>query len=91
MSSKAEEITQIRKITAEKYSENKIHTLYVHRKFTGKDYVIWVRMSDLQENLDLRNLSHLVSKQIKNYWRSAKPTKDQAKKIQKKMESMNWW
>ena len=67
MSSKAEEITQIRKITAEKYSENKIHTLYVHRKFTGKDYVIWVRMSDLQENLDLRNLSHLVLKQIKNY------------------------
>ena len=67
MSSKAEEITQIRKITAEKYSENKIHTLCVHRKCTGKDYVIWVRMSDLQENLDLRNLSHLVLKQIKNY------------------------
>ena len=66
MSSKAEELTQIRKITAEKYSKNKIHTLCVYKKFTGKNYVIWVKMSDLQENLDLRNLCHLASKKIKS-------------------------
>ena len=59
MSSKAEKLTQIRKITARKYSENKIHTICVYKNITGKDYVIWVKMIDLQENLDLRNLCHL--------------------------------
>ena len=65
MSSKTEELTQIRKITTEKYSVNKIHTLCVYRKFTGKNYVIWVKMSDLQENVYLQNLCHLASKKLK--------------------------
>ena len=85
MSSKAEEITQIRKITAEKYSENKIHTLCVYRKFTGKDFVMSVKMSDLQENLDLQNLCHLASKKIKSYCGTKNPTKDQVKKHKIKM------
>ena len=60
MSSGAEELTQIRKITDEKYSENKIHTLCVHRKFADEDYVIWVKMNDLQKILNLQNLCHLA-------------------------------
>ena len=65
MSSGPEELTQIRKLAVEKYSENKIHTLCVYKKSTGKDYVIWVKMYDLQENLDLQNLCHLASKKLK--------------------------
>ena len=53
MSSGLEELTQIRKITAEKYSENKFHTLCVYKKFADEDYVIWMKMNDLQKNLDL--------------------------------------
>ena len=60
MSSGAEELTQIRKITDEKYSENKIHTLCVYRKFADEDYVIWVKMNDLQKILNLQNLCHLA-------------------------------
>ena len=62
MSSGPEELTQIRKLAVEKYSENKIHTLCVYKKSTGKDYVIWMKMYDLQENLDLQNICHLASK-----------------------------
>ena len=65
MSSGPEELTQIRKLAVEKYSENKIHTLCVYKKSTGEDYAIWVKMYDLQENLDLQNLCHLASKKLK--------------------------
>ena len=79
MSSKAEELTQIRNRTAEKYSENKIDTLCVHRKFSSQDYVIWMKVSDLQENLHLLDLCHLASKKIKSYCGTKHPTKDQVK------------
>ena len=51
MSSKAERLTEERKITAKKYSDNKIHTTCVYRKCTDEDYVIWVKMIDLQRRL----------------------------------------
>ena len=84
MSGKAEEFTQVRKVTAGKYSKNKIHTLCVYRKFTGKDYVIWVKISDLQENLDLLNLCHLAWKKIKSYCGTKHSTKDQVKNTKEK-------
>ena len=49
MSSGAEGLTQIRKITAEIYSENKIHTIRFHRRGANELYVIWVKINDLQE------------------------------------------
>ena len=51
MSSRAERLTKERKITAKKYSDNKIHTLCLYRKCADEDYVIWIKMIDLQKRL----------------------------------------
>ena len=40
MSSGEETLIEERKITAKKYSDDKIHTICVYRKFTGEYYVI---------------------------------------------------
>ena len=65
MTSEAKVPTQIRKITAEKYPENKIHILWLYKKFTDCFYVIWVSMIDLQKLLDLQNLSYSAIKKFK--------------------------
>ena len=49
MSIGAETLTQIRKITVEKYSENKVHTICVNKRGANDFYVIWVKMSYLQK------------------------------------------
>ena len=40
MSSEARRLTEERKVTAETYAENKIHSIRLYRKFTDEDYVI---------------------------------------------------
>ena len=60
MSSEAERLTQERKINVKKYSKNKIHAICVNKGGANDLYVIWVKMIDLRENSDLRNLCHLV-------------------------------
>ena len=40
MSSEAKRLSKERKITAERYSKTKTHTICVYRKFTDKNYVI---------------------------------------------------
>ena len=45
MSSETERLTQNRKITVKKYSENKC----VNKRGANDLYVIWVKMSDLQK------------------------------------------
>ena len=85
MSSGGERRTQIRKIVVEKCSENKADAICVNKRGINNLYVIWVKMNDLQENLDLQNLSHLASKKIKRYCGTKHPTKDQGKKYERKM------
>ena len=53
MSSGAKRLTQIREITVGKYSENKFHTICLNKRGANDLYVILVKMSDLEENLDL--------------------------------------
>ena len=65
MSSGTRELTQIRKISVQEYCKNKIHTLYIYKKFTGIVYVILLSMTDLQKSLDLQNLYHLATKKKK--------------------------
>ena len=64
MSSEAKRLTKERKITAETYSKTKIHTILVCRKLTDEDYIIWVKMIDLQKHLCHRNLCHVAMKNI---------------------------
>ena len=51
MSSDAKRLTKERKITAKIYSKNKTHTICVHKKLTDEDFVIWVKIIDLQNYL----------------------------------------
>ena len=55
ISSESESLTQKRKITVEEYSENKFFTTYVNKRGANDIYVIWVKMSDLQKFLCIRN------------------------------------
>ena len=75
MSRGAKELTQIRKITVEEYSKNKIHILCIYKKFTEGVYVIQVSIIDLQKCLDLQNLFHLATKKVKSYCNTKYPTK----------------
>ena len=65
MSSEAKRLTRERKITVETYSETKNHTIRVYKKSTDKNYVILVKMIDLQKRLYHQNLCHLATKKIK--------------------------
>ena len=65
MNGEVKELTQIRKIAADKNSENKTHTLSVYKKFTDGFYVIWASMIDLQKRLDLQNLCYSATKRLK--------------------------
>ena len=85
MGSEAKVLTQIRKITAEKYSENKIHILWLYKKFTDCFYIIWVSMIDWQKLLDLQNVSYSAIKKIQSYCNTKHPTKHQVKKCKRKM------
>ena len=70
MSNEAKELTQIRRITVEKYCKNKIYTLCIYKRFTDEVYVIWASISDLKKSRDLQNSCHLAKnkkkKTIKN-------------------------
>ena len=80
MSNEARKHTQTRKITAEKYSENKIHTLCFLKKITYEVYTIWVNMSDLQKSFRYSKfMSFTNNKKIKNYCK----IKDQVKKYKR--------
>ena len=50
------------------------------------DMSVWVSMTDLQKNWDLRNLCQSASKKIiKTYCNTRHPIKDQVKKYKRKM------
>ena len=55
MSSDAKRLTKERKITTKIFSKNKTHTICGHKNFTDEDYVIWVKMIDLQNYLHHQN------------------------------------
>ena len=48
MNSGARRLTHKRIATVEKYSKNKIHTIRVNKKGANDFYLIWLKMSDIQ-------------------------------------------
>ena len=88
MSSGAGRLTQERKITFKTYSNNKIHTILVYRKFTNELYVIWVKKTDMQQRLDHRNLSHVAIKKIKGCCKTKHLAKEQIKKCKRKANEL---
>ena len=60
MSSKAERLTQERKIAVEKYSETKIRTTCVNERGANDLYVIPEKNEWFAKNVGLQNLCHLA-------------------------------
>ena len=98
ISSEEKQLIQIKKITSEKYSKNKVHTLCIYKKITDEVYIICVSMTDLQKSLDLQNSCHLATQKMESYRNTKNPTKDQVKKCERKVKqwiyddkSLYWW
>ena len=85
MRSEAKRFTKERKITTETYSNNKTHTIRAYRKLTHKDYVIWVKMIELQKRSCHRNLCHVAMKKIKSFCGTKHPPKEKVKKFKRKI------
>ena len=56
---------------------------FVYKKITDEDYVIWVKMIDLQTYLHHRNLCNVAMKKIKSYCGTKNPSKEQVKNIRR--------
>ena len=50
-------------ISAETFAENCIHTITQLRK--GEELVLWIRIKDIGEKLDVKNFGDLIYKEIK--------------------------
>ena len=64
-------------ITAEVLAENCIYTIKRQKK--GKEPVLWIRVKDLGEKLNIENIFDSVDKEVKGKFKNC-PTKDQVKK-----------
>ena len=84
MSSGAERLTKKRENTVRTYIKNKIHTIRVNRKFTDKNFIIWVKIIDLQKRLCDRNLCHVATKKTKSFCSKKHRTKAQVKNYKRK-------
>ena len=62
-------------ITAENYLNAEVHTIKVDSK-----RLFWVKLNDIQNDLDIKNILYLVKKEIQGIYGTQKPTKEQIKK-----------
>ena len=65
-------------ITVETYKNPKVHTIIVKNK-----ELFWVKMSDVQNGLGIKNISDLVRKEIQDIYETKCPTKEQIKKYKR--------
>ena len=62
-------------ITGQTYAKAGAHTIKL-----GNRELFWVNMIDVQKGLGLKNISHLVRKQIQDMHETKYPTKEQKRK-----------
>ena len=67
-------------VTAEVFAENYIYT--IKRQIKDKTTVLWIRIKDLNEKLETRNVFDLADEEIKGTFKDC-PTKEQIKKYKK--------
>ena len=65
-------------ISAETFAKNCIHTIKQLRK--GKEPVLWIRIKDIGEKLDVQNIGDLIYKEIKSKFETNYLTKQQIRK-----------
>ena len=72
---------KIFKTDAETFSKNCVYAI----KVTKTDYksVLWIKMIDMQEKLDVKNFHDLVDKEIKRKFKTNNLTDEQIKKYKK--------
>ena len=68
-------------ISAETFAKNCIHTMKQLRK--GKESVLWLRIKDIEEKLDVKNIFDLVDKEIKGKFETNYLTEQQIIKYKK--------
>ena len=68
-------------ISAEAFPNNCIHTITQVRK--SKKFVLWVRVKDTGEKLDVKNIFDLVDKKIKGKFETNYPTEQQIRKYKR--------
>ena len=84
MSREAKTAAKERKITTETYSNTKTHTIRVCRKLADEDYVISIKMIDLQNHLCHQNLWYVAMKKIKSFCGTKYLTKEEVQKYKRK-------
>ena len=62
-------------ITVQAYAKAGVHIIKV-----GNRELFWVKMIDVQKGLGLKNISHLVRKQIQGMHETKYPTEEQKRK-----------
>ena len=62
-------------ITVHAYTEARVHTIKV-----GSRELFWVKMSDVQKGLGLKNMPDLVRREICGISKTKSPTEEQKKK-----------
>ena len=70
-------------ITVQAYAKAEVHTIKV-----GNRELFWVKMIDVQKGLGLKNISHLVRKQIQGMYGTKCPTEEQKRKYIKTEEEL---
>ena len=68
-------------ISAETFAKNCIHTITQLRK--SKKLTLWLRIKDIGEKLDVKNIYDLVDKEIKDEFKTNHLTKKQIRKYKK--------
>ena len=62
-------------ITAQNYNNAKVHTITLENR-----ELFWVKMTDLQDGLGVKNISDLVSKEIYGIFETKNLTKERIRK-----------
>ena len=65
------------KVTAETFGKNCVHTIKVNK--TDNKSLFWIKMIDIQKELDVKNIHDLVDKEIKGKFKTNNLTDEQIK------------
>ena len=65
-------------ISAENYKNAEVNTIRI-----GNKRLFWVRMNDAQKRLGIKNISHLVRKEIHGIFETENPTHEQIRKYKR--------
>ena len=71
-------------ISVENYKIAVVHTITV-----GNKKLFWVKMNDVHDELDVKNISDLVSREIHGIYGTKNPTRTQIRKYKRSEKELN--